>query len=258
MDETISDIRKDYLSNLIKSGKRLDKRPFDKFRDIHIKTNVISKAEGSARVRIGKTQVAVGVKIQPGEPFADSPDKGVQIVNAELIPLASPAFESGPPNENSIELARLVDRGIRQSKALGLEKLCIEEGKLVWIIFIDIHVLNDSGNLLDASALGAVAALLTTKLPNEEFGQGVDEMLPLNDLPILVSIVEFEGELLVDPGLLEEQLSSTKLTFIFNQDGSICGSQKGNIGTLTEDKIIQAMEMASEKAIELRELLREV
>ncbi len=61
-----------------------------------------------------------------GTPFADTPDKGVLSTNAELIPMGSPNFEAGPPDEHSIELARVVDRGIRESEMIDLEKMCIE------------------------------------------------------------------------------------------------------------------------------------
>ena len=47
----------------------------------------------------------------------------------ELVPFASPMFESGPPREDAIELARVVDRGIRHSEIVDKKKLCITPGK---------------------------------------------------------------------------------------------------------------------------------
>ena len=111
-------------------------------REIKIEQGLIERAEGSARVLLGKTEVLVGVKVETGEPFSDTPNEGVLTVNAELVPIASPNFEAGPPDENSIELARVVDRGIRESKAIDNEKLCIEPGKKVFVVFVDVYVLN--------------------------------------------------------------------------------------------------------------------
>ena len=153
-------------------SERIDGRAFNQYREISIERDVIRKAEGSALVKLGSTQVLVGVKMQPGEPFQDSPNRGVIITNAELVPLASPSFEPGPPTEMGIELARLVDRGVRESKALDLEALCIEPGKKVWIVFIDVHILDDCGNILDAASLGAISALLCTKVPASRFALG--------------------------------------------------------------------------------------
>lgn len=163
--EIIPEIMKEDIISLISNNKRLDGRSFYEFRDIKIKTGVISKAEGSARVKLGDTQVLVGVKPTIGEPFPDNPNLGIIITNSELLPMASPTFEPGPPDERSIELARVVDRCIRESNMLDLEKLCIIEGEKVWILFIDLHILDYDGNLFDASVLGAVAALMDTKLP---------------------------------------------------------------------------------------------
>jgi len=78
-------------------GEREDGRSFDQYRELTIETNVINKAEGSARVKLGDTHVVVGVKCQPGTPFPITPDQGVIITNLELIPLASPVSNPAPP-----------------------------------------------------------------------------------------------------------------------------------------------------------------
>jgi len=107
----------------------------------------------------------VGVKLEVGEPYPDTPDEGTIIVGAELLPLSNPEFELGPPGIQAIELARVVDRGIRESKALDFRKLCIEPGKKIWMVIIDICPINDAGNLFDASSLAALAALQDAKYP---------------------------------------------------------------------------------------------
>ncbi|MHC1597319.1 MAG: exosome complex protein Rrp42, partial [Methermicoccaceae archaeon] len=87
----MAELHKDYIHGLILQGRRIDGRALDEYRDISIETGYVKKAEGSARVMLGDTQLVVGVKIQPGEPFPDTPDKGVIITNTELIPIASPS-----------------------------------------------------------------------------------------------------------------------------------------------------------------------
>lgn len=258
MSSVLSEIRKDYLYNLVLKGERADGRRFDEYREISIEKNVISKAEGSALVKLGLSQVMVGVKMQPGEPFPDSPNRGVIITNAELVPLASPTFEPGPPNEVGIELARLVDRGVRESKAVDLEKLCIIPGKQVWVIFIDVHILDDCGNIKDASSLGAIAALLTTRVPASRFGLGEDYSLPVNDVPIATTAIEFGDVLMFDPDVDEESIANTKLTVISTADGSICGMQKSGPGMLTPEQANRIVDIACQKAREIREKFLEV
>jgi len=253
MSTVVSEIRKDYLYNLMLKGQRADGRSFNEYRPISIEKGVVQKAEGSALVKLGKTQVMVGVKIQPGEPFADSPNRGVIITNAELVPLASPSFEPGPPNEYGIELARVVDRGVRESGALDLDALCIVPGEKVWIVFIDVHILDDCGNIMDASSLGAIAALLTSTIPAKKFGLGEDYPVPIKDIPISTTAIEFGGVIMFDPDVDEESIAETKLTVITRADGSICGMQKSGTGVLTQDEIYRIVDIACENGKEIRE-----
>ena len=257
MSEIIATLKKDYIYNLMIKGKRQDGRGFKDFRDIKLETNVISKAEGSAKVTLGDTQVLVGVKLQPGTPFQDSHDEGVIITNLELNPIASPEFEPGPPREEAIEMARVVDRGIRESGAIDIKKLCISVGESVWIIYIDVHVLNDEGNVIDASCLAAIAALMTTIVPNEQQGIGADVPLAMKEMPVGVTLAKIGSKLMVDPSLDEEAVCETKLTVVSSSDGSVAGMQKMGSVPFTEAEVLEAIDMACEKAAEIRKLYLE-
>src|SRR3990167_2098841 len=160
-----TNLTKRTLERMFSEGKRFDSRGLLELRDIKIEYNVSKKAEGSARVIIGKTEVIAGVKLQLGEPYPDSPDKGNLMVSGDLLPLASPRFEMGPPDFPAIELPRLVDRAIRESGMIDLSKLVIKEGEKVWTLFIDIYPINDDGNLIDASLIAAIVALHNAKIP---------------------------------------------------------------------------------------------
>ena len=261
MSTLVTRVRQKQIGQLLDEGKRLDDRDLDAYREIKVEQGVIEKAEGSARVLMGKTEVLVGTKIETGEPFPDTPNDGVQTVNAELVPLASPAFEPGPPDENAIELARIVDRGIRESKAIDTSKLVIESGKKVFIVFVDVYVLNHDGNLIDASALAAMAALLNTKMPNYEVKDGEVKIktgytsLPMKNQPITVTIAKINDKLLVDPGLEEEQIMDARISMAFNDDGNICAIQKGGSGYFTPKQTVEAAKIAKAKAAELRKQL---
>lgn len=257
MSEVIATLKKDYIYNLMIKGKRQDGRGFKDFRDIKLETNVISKAEGSAKVIMGDTQVLVGVKLQPGTPFQDSHDEGVIITNLELNPIASPEFEPGPPREEAIEMARVVDRGIRESGAIDIKKLCISVGESVWIIYIDIHVLNDDGNVIDASCLAAIAALMTTIVPNEQHGIGADVPLAMKEMPVGVTLAKIGSKLMVDSSRDEEAVCETKLTVVSSSDGSVAGMQKMGSVPFTEAEVLEAIDMACEKAAEIRKLYLE-
>jgi exosome complex component RRP42 len=174
------------------------------------------------------------------------------MVTAEFLPLSSPRFEAGPPQFDSIELARVIDRGIRESKFIELEKLCIKEGEKVWTVFIDIYSMNDDGNLMDAAGIGAIAALRSARIPkfNEEtgkteFGEWTDKKIPLRkEMPISLTVHKIGNSLVVDLNREEEDISETRVT-IASSDGVISSMQKGNARELTIeefDKILDLIE----------------
>jgi exosome complex component RRP42 len=261
MSSLVTKVRLRQIEALLEKGKRLDDRSLTDYREIKIEQGIIEKAEGSARVFLGKTEVLVGVKVETGEPFPDTPKEGVMTVNAELVPLASPNFEPGPPDENSIELARVVDRGIRESHSIDTEKLCIEEGKKVFVVFVDVYVLNHDGNLIDASAIAAIAALMNTKMPNYEIKDGELKIkqgytpLPMKSHPITVTMGKINNKLVVDPWLEEESVMDSRISLATNEDGNICAIQKGGSSYFTPQQILEASKIALDKAAELRKKL---
>ncbi len=258
MSSSITKVRQRQILQTLETGKRLDGRGLADFREIKVEQGIIEKAEGSARVYLGKSEVLVGIKVETGEPFPDTPGEGVMTVNAELVPLASPNFEPGPPDETSIELARIVDRGIRESKMVDNTKLCIEPGKKVAVVFVDVYVLNYDGNLIDASAMAAVAALLNTKMPVFEMENGELKTkpgyvpLPIKDHPITITVGKIADKLILDPALEEEQVMDARLSMAVNKEGNICAIQKGLSGFFTPQQLIEASKLAREKAAEIR------
>lgn len=250
MHEIVSSVRRDYIADLARQGKRIDFRTLDQFREISVEVGSIKSAQGSALVKVGKTQVMAGIKVEHAEPFADKPDSGMLIVNAELLPLASPTFEPGRPDENAIELARVVDRGIRESNAIDLDKLVIKSGEDVWAVFIDIHVLDHDGNLIDASALAAIAALLNAKPPKDEAWKLPE--FPIQKKPVTVTVAKINNKLMVDPCLDEEGVMDARITIATIEDGSVCAMQKGGIGCFSREELEQAYELARAKGAELR------
>lgn len=246
------------IVDMLALGKRMDDRGLHEFREMKLETGLIEKACGSALIRLGKTKVLVGVKVEQGQPFPDTPNEGVLTVNAELVPLAYPSFEPGPPNENAIELARVVDRGIRESKAIDVKALCIEPGKKVFVVFIDIYVLDHDGNLMDASSIASLTALLSARMNEYDVENGEvvfrPEMksLPIRNQPIGITMAKIGKTIVVDPSLDEEQVMSARFTVVSDLGGDICAMQKGGSGALDIEEVKESVKLALSKAPEIR------
>ena len=254
-NEVISQIKRDHIVNLLEKGTRTDGRSPKDIREIQVTTNCIESADGSARVKLGKTEVIAGVKIIPGTPFPDTPTEGVLTTGMEFLPMAHPSFEGGPPGEDAIELARVVDRGIRESKMVDVEALCIEPGEKVWMCFIDMYALDYDGNLFDASNLAAVMALRTAIIPGEQYGKGENKPLPITCTPISVTSCKIGNTLILDPNFDEEHIASARLTVTTDDNGNFRAMQKGGKGSITLDELSQCLDAAVEKGKEIRKII---
>ncbi len=262
-DIIASAMEKSHIESLLENDRRLDGRTKDEFREIKVKTGFVEKAEGSAMVELGKTKVIAGVKIILGKPYDDYPNKGTLIVSAELNPTAAVRYRIGPPSVETIELARVTDRLIRESECIDLEDLCIIEGKTVYTIFVDIYPIDHNGNLLDASALAAVAALMTAKVPEARVNEDenvelLDTYRPLkmNNIPISVTTHKLGNHLFVDPNAKEEASSDARITFGYTEE-FINSGQKGGQGTFTKAEILELVEKNMELSKKIRETLKE-
>jgi exosome complex component RRP42 len=259
MQPIVPQIVRESATNLVNNGERIDGREFDQYREISLETGIISNAEGSARVKIGKTQIVIGVKPQIGTPFPDTPNVGVFMTNSELLPMAAPNFEPGPPDERSVELSRVTDRCIREGKVIDLDKLVIIPGEKVWMIFLDMHIVDYDGNLMDAAVLGCMAALMNTRIPTatcEEDEILVDyenmQPLPLNEKALMCTFAKIGDEMVVDPSLQEEEIMGARLSVgIRSSDGSICAMQKGGVQTLNVEEIKKTINRAQKITKEL-------
>jgi exosome complex component RRP42 len=244
----ITKLTKKRIQEYIKEEKRFDGRALLEHREIKIETDVIKNAEGSARVKFGDTEVLVGIKMDVGKPFPDNEDSGALITTVELLPLSSPRFEPGPPGIEAIELARIVDRGIRESGFIEFDKLCIEKGEKVWNILIDIYSINDAGNLIDISSLAAIAALKTAKFPKYDekaervlFGELSNKKLPLVDekMPITITYFKIGKNTIIDPVSDEEESSKARISIssMRGKELKISAIQKGGEEPFSHEEI---------------------
>eukprot|EP00013_Stygamoeba_regulata_P011007 CAMPEP_0177684504 /NCGR_PEP_ID=MMETSP0447-20121125/32476_1 /TAXON_ID=0 /ORGANISM="Stygamoeba regulata, Strain BSH-02190019" /LENGTH=335 /DNA_ID=CAMNT_0019194375 /DNA_START=57 /DNA_END=1064 /DNA_ORIENTATION=+ len=187
-----------YVRASVAADVRSDGRARLRFRPCVLETGLLPQANGSARLRLGDTDVLVSVKLEIGEPLLSAPDCGRLSVSVECCPSASPEFEGRGAAVVQAELARAMERlllsgggGARRSaghstvgaaaaavaaaaaaavaagsgSALDLRQLCVVHGEQVWVVYVDAMVMDSDGNLFDALSLCIRAALFQTRIP---------------------------------------------------------------------------------------------
>ncbi len=260
--QVVDKLKAQYVVDLLKKNERADGRSFFDYREIKIDKDIFKNCEGSALCNLGDTKVLAGVKIDLATPFPDKPGEGMLTVSCEFAPLAHPLFTPGPPDERAIEVARVVDRGIRAANVIDLKKLFIAPGKVLGV-FIDLYMLDHNGNLIDASALATMSALNNCVLPKVEKDGDNYKLnredrtgkLPIGEQVVTCTFEKINNSVVLDGPLEEENASDGRLTLGATKSGLICSAQKSGSAAFSFDEFDLLVDKTLEKSLELFELV---
>ncbi|XVF75586.1 hypothetical protein PTKIN_Ptkin13bG0198800 [Pterospermum kingtungense] len=241
---------KHFIQGGIAQDLRSDGRKRLTYRPIYVQTGVIPQAHGSARVRLGATDVIASVKAELGKPSALQPDKGKIAIFIDCSPTAAPMFEGRGGEELSTELSVALQRcllGGKSGAGAGIDpsSLVVVEGKVCWDLYIDGLVISSDGNLLDALAAAIKAALSNTGIPKvdvaaEPSGDEEPEVnisdeeflqFDMSGVPVIVTLTKVGRHYIVDATSEEESQMSSAVSISVNRKGHICGlTKRGGAG----------------------------
>ncbi|XP_041838420.1 exosome complex component RRP45 [Melanotaenia boesemani] len=263
-DTPLSNCERDFLLKAIEEKKRIDGRQTYDYRKIKIS---FGTDYGCCFVDLGQTRVMAQVSCELVSPKENRPNEGIMFFSIELSPMASPAFEQGRQSELSVKLNRQLERCLRNSKCIDTESLCVVSGEKVWQIRVDVHMLNNDGNLMDAASIAAITALCHFRRPDVGI-QGEEVMvysseerdpIPLSiyHMPISVSFAFFQQGtyLLVDPCEREERVMDGLLMIAMNKHREICSIQSSGGIMLLKEQVMRCSKIASVKVSEITELI---
>lgn len=254
----VPQLLRDHVASLAAEDKRLDGRGRWEGRKVVITPDCLYNAEGSAKVEWGDTIVYAGVKFEPRTPYPDRPNQGGLMTSAELRPIAGPHHEPGPPSPESIELGRVIDRGIRESGCIDTEGLGILPGEKAWFVSLDIHVIQDRGNMFDAGGLAAIVALQRATVPASRYDLGEDHPLEISKTPIMCTFSRVGGRHVFDADLDEELGGDERISITVGEDGHLHSLQKGLKGAFSWPEFNEMFEVAQARAADLRALIDEL
>jgi exosome complex component RRP45 len=224
---------------------------------------------GTVYVQVGRTSVFAKTTCHITEPYGDRPTEGFFTFNVEFSPMASKKYESGRVSAHGIELIRVVERGLRESRAVDTEALCIIAGEKVWSVRTDIYILDDNGNLMDTCSIAAITSLHHFRRPDLTIdGSNVivhspteRELVPLSihHIPITISFGIFnEGEtIIVDPEWKEEKIQSGRISMTLNAHRELCAIQKAGGVPLSVEDILQIARIAQVKVLEITQVIQQ-
>lgn len=256
---------KDFVYKSIKNGIRLDGRQSYDYRNLNV---IYGLDYGCCEVLLGDSRAIAQTSCELVKPKETRPTEGELYVNVELSPMASPAFENGRPSEYSVEINRLLERCLKEAKAIDVESLCLIAGEKVWAVRVDVLVLNDAGNLIDLSCIAAISALSHFRRPDVTVSStdvtihtcDEKEFLPLNvhHIPICTTFgfVDNGEQVIIDPEEKEEDVISGRFTVAFNIHNEICCAQMSGGVAIDYEQILQCAKIASIKAGDITDVVK--
>lgn len=254
---------KQFIEGGIAEDIRTDGRKRLIYRPIHLQTGVIPQANGSARVKMGGTEVIASVKAELGRPSSLQPDKGKVFINVDCSPTAAPIFEGRGGEELSAELSGALQKCLLGGKSgagagIDLSSLSVVGGKICWDLYIDGLVVSADGNLLDALGAAIKAALSNTGIPkvNVAAGASSDEQpeVDISDeeflqfdtsaVPVIITLTKVGRHYIVDATPEEESHMNSAVSMSVNRQGHICGLTKRGSAGLDPSVILDMISVA--------------
>lgn len=153
-----------YLSAGVSANLRADGRARLDYRAFSVETGVVPHANGSARLRLGEgtdVMAAVNLSMIVPEQTASSATGSVACTVEHSAACAVDLDDRAVATANAHLTAEL-QRIITESGAFPLRSLVIIPDKQVWLVNIDVLLMDNGGNLIDAIVMAVKAALLTT------------------------------------------------------------------------------------------------
>lgn len=271
----LSEAERLFLVHGIEQNCRNDGRSCLEYREFSVETDVVSTANGSARVKVeGNTDILVGIKVELDSPNISAPKQGKIDFFIDCSALASPRFEGREGKELQTDIYNVLNSVYCQGSAAvsNLSQLCIVEGRHCWLLNIDIVILECvGGSLYDVISLAVKAALYNTQIPSVEYDAESEEIHVCNDVtqclenwfdwescPILITVSKIGNTTsahVVDTTAQEENCSNARLVFGVNPRGQVSGCRKYGTHSLSFSSLSAMMQTGREVGMHLHNVL---
>lgn len=262
MNRLLSSSEREYIKQGVEQDLRADGRKRLDFRPFNLDVDIVPQAAGSARIRLGRTDILVSIKTDIGRPDISSPSSGNILcsVDAASGSAASAAAGSGMGavdaedrnrNDRLAELSTTLSCILKESGGVDLTELAIVPGKHCWHVYVDVLILDEDGNLMDAIMLATRAALARTKLPGVSIEEGSEQTeivlsddpgkaksISFDSIPITVTFCQIGRTFVADASVPEEVCSEASLVMAVNKSGSMLYTKKQQAGHIDPSRLM--------------------
>lgn len=236
----LSEAEKVYIVHGVQEDLRVDGRGCEDYRCVEVETDVVSNTSGSARVKLGHTDILVGVKAEMGTPKLEKPNEGYLEFFVDCSANATPEFEGRGGDDLGTEIANTLYRIFNNKSSVDLRSLCISPREHCWVLYVDVLLLECGGNLFDAISIAVKAALFNTRIPrvrvleDEEGAKDIELSddpydcirLSVENVPCIVTLCKIGCRHVVDATLQEEACSLASLLVSVTSKGVVTCMRK--------------------------------
>lgn len=264
-DIPLSAGEKTFILHGVDADLRNDGRRRCEYRSIEIETKLMPQSHGSARLRIGKTDILVAVKVELDVPHAEKPNHGKLEFFVDCSANATPAFEGKGGDDLATEISNILALAYKTPEVFDLTCLCILPQKKCWKVYVDVLILQCDGNLFDAVGAGVKAALFDTEIPRvtaatldggEPDIQLSDDpydcvKLDTNNYPVIITLCKIGDNCVVDPTLEEEMCSGSSIVVSVLPNSKISSVVKIGYSSMQSATLIKSLQMARDVGLQL-------
>jgi exosome complex component RRP41 len=221
---------------LVVDGKRLDGRSLEELRKIEMKTDVVSRANGSAEVSFGNT-IAIASVYGPRNlypKFLQESKTGIVRARYNMLPFSTDDRKSPGYDRRSIELSKVIRLAFEPALFLS------DFPKAVVDIFIDI---------IQADGSTRIAAINATSLALACAG------VPMRDLVAACSVGKIDGLLAVDMSGKEDNYGEADVSIAMLPSKNEVSLLQMD-GDLTKDEVMKLLQMGKDACMKIYELQR--
>ncbi len=216
---------------------RIDQRRADQMRPVHISTNYLVTAEGSALIEVGHTRVLCAASVEESVPqFLRGSGRGWVTAEYSMLPRATATrtpreVAKGRQSGRTLEIQRLIGRSLRtvvDTVALGDRT-----------VIVDCDVLQADGGTRTASITGAYVALVEAL--RKLVKHGALKTLPITQPVAATSVGILLGEPLLDLCYEEDSAAEVDMNLVMTGSGRFVELQATAEKTPFDDAQLEQM-----------------